>query len=178
MTKKQKIMCNTVIHTASAVAASIGAGLAQVPCSDSAIITPIQLAMTVSLGKVFGVRLSKASAKSAMATGMTTLIGRATSQLLVGWIPVAGNIINASTAATITEALGWILAKEFEEDCLKLSVTEESYMLPDDQKSFEIKLIDYIGGEDNDDKAENDSIEAVKKIAKQLKLFQKNRIVG
>ena len=177
MTKKQKILCNTIIHMASAAAASVGAGLAQVPCSDSAIITPIQLAMTVSLGKAFGVRLSKASAKSAMATGMTTLIGRATSQVLVGWIPVAGNIINASTAATITEALGWILAKEFEEDCLKLSATEDAYILPDDQ-NFESGLIDYTGGEDNDDKTENDSIEAVKKIAKQLRLFQKNRIVG
>lgn len=177
MTKKQKILCNTIIHTASAAAASVGAGLAQVPCSDSAIITPIQLAMTVSLGKVFGIRLSKASAKSAMATGMTTLIGRAASQVLVGWIPVAGNIINASTAASITEALGWILAKEFEEDSLNITASEGEYMLPDVQKT-EIKLIDYIGGEDNDDKTENDSIEAVKKIAKQLRLFQKNRIVG
>ena len=177
MTKKQKIMCNTIIHTASAAAASVGAGLAQVPCSDSAIITPIQLAMTVSLGKVFGVRLSKASAKSAMATGLTTLIGRATSQVLVGWIPVAGNIINASTAASITEALGWVLAKEFEEDWLKLSANEETYVLPDDQES-EIKLIDYTGGKDDDGKAENDSIKVVKEIAKQLRIFQKNRFIG
>lgn len=177
MTKKQKILCNTIIHAASTAAASVGAGLAQVPCSDSAIITPIQLAMTVSLGKVFGVKLSKSSAKSAMGTTMTSIVGRAASQVLVGWIPVAGNIINASTAATITEALGWILAKEFEEDYLKISAAEGGERLSDEQGS-EIRQVDYVGGEDNDGKAENNSIKAIKEITKQLKVLQKNRLIG
>jgi hypothetical protein len=33
-------------------------------------------------------------------------IGRAASQALIGWIPGIGNIINATTAAAITEAIG------------------------------------------------------------------------
>ncbi|MCQ2741188.1 MAG: type I restriction endonuclease, partial [Alphaproteobacteria bacterium] len=52
----------------------------------------------------------------AMATGTATMIGRAASQVAVGWIPGAGNIINAATAGVLTESLGWILAKEFEKE--------------------------------------------------------------
>jgi len=33
----------------------------------------------------------------------------------VGWIPGIGNAINAATAGALTEALGWLLAKEFDE---------------------------------------------------------------
>ena len=40
------------------------------------------------------------------------------SQVLVGWIPGIGNAINATTAAGITEAMGWLLAKEFDEGLL------------------------------------------------------------
>jgi uncharacterized protein (DUF697 family) len=41
------------------------------------------------------------------------MVGRAASEFLVGWIPVAGNAINATTAAAITEFLGWVIANEF-----------------------------------------------------------------
>ena len=33
--------------------------------------------------------------------------GRLLSQVLVGWVPGFGNVINASTAAALTEAIGW-----------------------------------------------------------------------
>lgn len=52
MTADQRSKCHAIIHTASASAAAVGAGLAQLPGSDNAAITPIQLAMTVSLGAV------------------------------------------------------------------------------------------------------------------------------
>ena len=48
-------------------------------------------------------------AASASAAG----VGGGLAQFLVGWIPIAGNIINAGTAASITEALGWALAEDF-----------------------------------------------------------------
>jgi uncharacterized protein (DUF697 family) len=114
MTGTETALCNTIIHTASLAAGAVGAGLAQVPCSDNLIITPIQLTMTISLGKVFDIELSRSSAEAAIASAATATTGRAASQVLAGWIPVAGNIINATTAAALTEAMGWLLATEFE----------------------------------------------------------------
>lgn len=113
MTSEQQIKCHAIIHTASASAAAIGAGLAQIPGSDNLIITPIQLAMTISLGQVFGIDLSESSAKAALASAAAATVGRTTAQVLVGWLPGVGNLINAGTAASLTEAIGWMLAEDF-----------------------------------------------------------------
>ena len=113
MTADQRSKCHAIIHTASASAAAAGAGLAQLPGSDNAVITPIQLAMTVSLGAVFGIQLTQSAAAAALASFAASTVGRAASQLLLGWIPGLGNAINAATAATLTESVGWLLAEEF-----------------------------------------------------------------
>ena len=113
MTSEQWAKCHAIIHTASVSAGAIGAGLAQIPCSDNAIITPIQLAMAISLGHVFNVEMTESSAKAAVASASANLVGRAATQVLFGWIPIAGNIINAGTAAALTEAMGWMLAEDF-----------------------------------------------------------------
>lgn len=114
MTSREVSLCNGIIHSASAASAAVGAGLAQVPGSDNLIITPIQLTMAVSLGEVFGISLDQRAAKAAVASAIAAKVGRTTAQVLIGWIPGIGNIINAVTAATFTEAIGWIMAKEFE----------------------------------------------------------------
>ena len=114
MNDTQRKKCHAIIHSASASAAAIGGGLAQIPGSDNALITPIQLAMTISLGNVFNCQLSESSAKAALASKIAASCGRTISQFLVGWIPGLGNIVNASTAAAITESIGWALANEFD----------------------------------------------------------------
>ena len=113
ITADNRKKCHAVIHSASASAGAVGAGLAQIPCSDNLVITPIQITMTIALGRVFGLELSDSAAKAAMATVATATVGRTASQVLLGWIPVAGNIINACTAATLTETMGWMLAEDF-----------------------------------------------------------------
>ena len=113
MTDTQKAKCHAIIHTASASAAAVGAGLAQIPGSDNAVITPIQLVMTISLGRVFGLELTESAARAAVASVAAATVGRTVSQILIGWIPIAGNLVNAGTAATVTEAIGWLLAEEF-----------------------------------------------------------------
>lgn len=118
MTEKQKKKCHTIIHGASVAAGAVGAGLAQIPTSDNLLIAPIQLTMTISLGKVFGKSLSEASAKAAVASAAAYMVGRSTTQVLWGWVPVLGNAINATTAAGLTEAIGWLIAKEFDEGIL------------------------------------------------------------
>ena len=115
MTNKEIGLCNTIIHTASVASAAVGGGLAQVPTSDNLVITPIQLTMAVSLGKVFGITLDQSAAKAAVASAAAATVGRTASQVLIGWFPGVGNVINAATAATLTETIGWIMAKEFEQ---------------------------------------------------------------
>ena len=114
MTSREIGLCNGIIHTASVAAAAVGGGLAQIPGSDNAIITPIQLTMAISLGKVFDIELDQSAAKATLASAAAASVGRTASQMLIGWIPGMGNIINAATAATLTEAIGWIMANEFE----------------------------------------------------------------
>lgn len=43
MTTDEKNKCHAIIHSASAAAATIGTGVAQLPCSDNAAIIPVQV---------------------------------------------------------------------------------------------------------------------------------------
>lgn len=102
-----------IIHTASAATGSVGAGLAQLPGTDAAIIVPIQVTMVLSLAKIYQIPLKESVAKVIVTETTATLLGRTASQFLVGWIPGIGNMINATTAAALTEMLGWVVATEF-----------------------------------------------------------------
>jgi uncharacterized protein (DUF697 family) len=113
MTDKQRAQCHSIIHIASVAAAGVGVGLAQLPCSDSIAIIPIQITMVISLGSVFGIRLNNSTAEATLATATATMVGRGISQILIGWIPVIGNVVNAATAAGISETLGWAIAADF-----------------------------------------------------------------
>jgi len=110
--KKEK--CHAIIHTASAATAGVAAGLAQIPLTDGALIVPIQITMIVGLGKVFDVEITESVAKAVALSMAAMYVGRAISQVLVGWIPVLGNMVNSATAAGITEAMGWAVAKKLD----------------------------------------------------------------
>lgn len=113
MSLEQRAKCHVIIHIASASAGVVGAGLTQTTRSDAAVITPIQMAMASSLGFVFGIEISESSARAAVASATASIVGRSMSQFLVGCIPLAGNAINACTAAALTETIGWMMAEEF-----------------------------------------------------------------
>lgn len=121
MTEEEKIKCHAIIHPASLVTAGIGAGLAQAPTSDTVVIVPIQVAMIIALGAVFNITLDESTALATLSTTTASLTGRSISQVLVGWVPITGNIINAITAASITESIGWTVANEFSKK-LKIKV--------------------------------------------------------
>ncbi len=113
VTRNQKI--HGIIHTASVACAGIGAGLAQVPGSDSVAIIPIQTTMIIAIANEHAVTLTKTAAADLLLTFTATMGGRLLSQVLVGWVPGFGNAINASTAAALTEAIGWAANSYFEE---------------------------------------------------------------
>jgi len=98
---------NVIIHGAATSAAAVASGMAQLPGSDNAIITPIQVSMIIALGKAHGRQLDESMALCILAKASAGYVGRAISQFLVGWIPGFGNVINATTAFSLTEAIGW-----------------------------------------------------------------------
>jgi uncharacterized protein (DUF697 family) len=104
-TKNQKV--HGIIHTASAAAAGVGAGLAQAPGSDAPILMGLQTAMIVGIAEVHGASITKAAAADLLLTFTATMTGRMVSQFIVGWMPGIGNAVNATTAAALTEAVGW-----------------------------------------------------------------------
>jgi uncharacterized protein (DUF697 family) len=87
--------------------------MAQLPAADAAVLIPIQVTMIMSLGGVFGLNIVEGAAKGIISAFGATIAGRAVSQFLLGWLPGIGNIINATTAAGLTEVIGWYAADTF-----------------------------------------------------------------
>jgi uncharacterized protein (DUF697 family) len=110
-----KEKCRMAIHTATA--ASAVAGAIPIPMSDTIPITGAQVAMLVSLGKVFDLTISESVARSILSVTLTQQAGRAIATNVLKCIPgvgtIVGGVISAATAATLTEALGWMIADDF-----------------------------------------------------------------
>lgn len=126
--------CHVIIHGASVAAGGVGAGLAQLPCSDAAVITPIQIGMIVGLGEVFGLNITDGIAKGIITGAAGAVVGRGIVQVAVGWIPGVGNAINTATAAGLTEVIGWIAAYQFYQDSLD---NVAKYSLDGEKRGYE-----------------------------------------
>ena len=110
MPKELEKKCHIAIHSATTAAAAAGA--IPIPMSDAIPITAAQVAMIISLGKVFGISLSQSAAKSIASVVVTQQAGHAIFANILKCIP-GGAVVGATTAATLTEALGWIVADDF-----------------------------------------------------------------
>lgn len=106
MKSEQRRECELIINGASMAAGAVGAGLAQLPGADAVIIMPIQVAMIVGLGRVFGLKVSQSAARSAAYATLGTIVGRGASTLLARRIPGIGNLVNAGVAGGVTQLLG------------------------------------------------------------------------
>lgn len=133
MPEEYKASCHKIIHASATSAAVPAAGLAQVPCSDTFFITPIQIAMIIALGNVFNMRIGESVAKSILTSVAASLTGRSMSQFLIGWFPGWGNALNATTAIAVTETIGWMAADHF----YKIKLEEDN------------KIIDAVSKNDN-----------------------------
>lgn len=108
-----KTKCNVIIHGASTASAAACAGIAQIPLADNAVLVPIQVAMIVSIAKVFDQNIGEGVARGLLSTFAATFVGRGVTQVLFGWVPFMGNALNSATAAALTEAIGWMAADHF-----------------------------------------------------------------
>ena len=70
--------------------------------------------MAIAIAKALGLTLSQGAAEAAVGTALTTMAGQTITRHVIGMIPVIGLPFKAGTAAVLTEALGWILASEFD----------------------------------------------------------------
>jgi len=111
-----------IIHEASIACAGIRGGLAQVPGTDSVAIAPIQTDMIMAIASEHGIEIGKAAAADLLLAFTATVrsrqlpVGR---QALVGWVPGIDNAMNDSTAAALTEAIGWAANSHFEQAAAK-----------------------------------------------------------
>jgi uncharacterized protein (DUF697 family) len=113
---EQQSGCAEIIHKAAVASGVAGAGMAQLVVADSAVITPIQIGMIIKLGGVFGKKITESAAKGILAGIAGAVVGRGVAQLLGGWIPVFGNVMNSATAVGVTETIGWLAAAHFYEE--------------------------------------------------------------
>ena len=113
MTSSQQKKVHTIIHGASASAAAIGGGLANIPGSDAPALVALQTGMIISIGAVFNKKITESLAKSILADFLGVSVGKVIANVLSGWLPGIGNGINAATAAGLTELIGWTAANDF-----------------------------------------------------------------
>ena len=110
MTKEQKLEIAATIHSAAAAGAAASGFSAQIPLADNVVLSGIEIAMVINIGRVLGQELTRGAAWSLVLSQLGTIGGRAISQVLIGWVPGVGNVTNAITASAIIEALGWLIA--------------------------------------------------------------------
>ncbi len=115
MPKELKHKCHVIIHGATAAAAAAGA--IPIPMSDAIPIGATQISMIIGLGKVFDLTLNDSAAKSIAGVALTQQVGRAVVANILKAVPgvgtIIGGVIGATTAAILTETLGWIVADDF-----------------------------------------------------------------
>ena len=116
ITEDRKRKCEKIINTAAIACGGVGTGFAQLPFADSAIITPIQIAMVVNIGKEFDLDLTDSAALAIIGSLAGAIAGRSVSACMLGWFPVIGNFVNAATAAGLTEVIGHLAMKKFAEE--------------------------------------------------------------
>ena len=140
MSKELLHKCHAVIHAAAGLAGGVAAGLAQNPCSDAALITTIQTAMIVGLGEIFSLDITETVAKGIIHGAAGAFIGRGIVQVIAGWIPGIGNILNTVTAAGLTEALGWKAANDFYYHSSEYSIKHKKEGYISASNAYEIKF--------------------------------------
>ena len=106
-----------IIYAATAASAEVGEEASHVIEPDLVAITPIQTNMILAIASEYGVEISHAAAADLLHTLTETVRSRQVitgRQTLSGWLPGIEDDENGSTAAALTEAIGWAASSYFE----------------------------------------------------------------
>lgn len=74
--------------------------------TDAAILIPMQIAMVVHIGKIFGQPVSRATAQSLIGAMLTTIAGKTIVGSIVLFVPVVKNFVGPPIAGALTKMLG------------------------------------------------------------------------
>ncbi|MEY8661670.1 DUF697 domain-containing protein [Ligilactobacillus faecis] len=114
-TPKQK--AQKAVHTAALGAATVA--LTPIPFADAVALMPIQTGMIVQIYRAYGQKVSKGMVQGVLKATFATTMGRSLAGNLFKLVPGAGSIvggtISAGVAVSVTEAIGQVLIKEFED---------------------------------------------------------------
>ena len=95
---------------AAAVTAASTAGATPIPFADAVLLVPIQLTMMAAIAQTYGVPMDRTTMAGLAATAGATSAGRSLVGGVIKLIPgagaVAGGVINASVAGSVTFAMG------------------------------------------------------------------------
>ena len=112
-------MCHTIIYAA---AAASGAGnIVPVPGLGLAADMATMTTMAISLASVFGKELRGAEARKVAYAALKKAVCQQplqyASRELLKFVPWVGSAVSAMLAVNLTEAVGWQLAEEFDQEC-------------------------------------------------------------
>lgn len=119
MTELQKEKCKRIIHSTAASAGATGAGSGLFGpltafAADATILSGLEIAMIIRLGKVFDQEISESIAGSILGAVAGTVVGKGAASVLT-FIPIVGAFANSAAAAGTVEAVGWAAAKMLDE---------------------------------------------------------------
>ena len=168
MTSSQSLKCGIVIH--SAAVACGAAGMMPIPVVDAVPISAVQISMVLALGGIFHQKITESAAKAVISSAAGTLLGRTAVKL----IPGVGWFVSGTVAAALTEAIGWIVAKEYAQkkptdSPTDASVDEDEQQTdpPISEESLQEWAQEFLKGEENivDDSEDYDTlIKAIQKL--------------
>lgn len=101
------------------VASAIAAAAVPIPFADAAVLTPIQLTMSVHIMKTYGMNNSKSSITAIVNSTIISNVGKMLAKTLIGnmakLIPTVGSVvggtINVGVAGTLTTAIGYAISE-------------------------------------------------------------------
>ena len=89
------------------------AGLNPFPMSDTLLIVPQQIAMSIRISKIFGFDSFGENAKALLQSQLLSLAGKQLVTSLSKFLPIVGQVINASVAGAMSYALGSALTEVY-----------------------------------------------------------------
>lgn len=104
---------HAIIHGAAVEAGGVGLATAQIP-GDRLVIGAVQIAMVIQIASEFGEEIDQAGAIALFQSALATVIGVEIFNGIIHYIPGLGNLANMSTAASVTEMIGWTTVKYYE----------------------------------------------------------------